>query len=212
VSEVCAALGSGEPVARERHRLQTLLAANKPLNTAYVSKEQFGQLWQYQREPWARKFFDQWRRSLRWQRLKPFERFAARSLAAQTSARSDSSLEKTLVALERDSWRAWKARDSSFFARFLSDDHVELGFRGPASKSAVVATVGSPGCVVQSYSVDRFTATRFGPDVAMLTYHAAQETTCNGAKVPSPVWVSSLYIRRNGKWLNAAYQQSQEAK
>lgn len=61
----------------KRRRLQTLLAANKRLNTAYVLKEQFGQLWAYQREPWARRFFEQWRASLRWQRLKPFEHFAA---------------------------------------------------------------------------------------------------------------------------------------
>ena len=31
------------------------------------------------REPRARKFFDQWRAALRWQRLKPFEKFAALS-------------------------------------------------------------------------------------------------------------------------------------
>lgn len=60
----------------KRRRLTTLLAANKRLNTAYVLKEQFGQLWDYRREPWARKFFEQWRASLKWQRLKPFEEFA----------------------------------------------------------------------------------------------------------------------------------------
>lgn len=60
----------------KRRRLQTLLAANKRLNTAYILKEQFGQLWEYRREVWARKFFDQWRAALRWQRLKPFEKFA----------------------------------------------------------------------------------------------------------------------------------------
>ena len=53
-----------------------LLAANKRLNTAYVLKESFGQLWDYQRESWARRFFDNWRASLKWQRLKPYERFA----------------------------------------------------------------------------------------------------------------------------------------
>jgi transposase len=61
----------------KRQRLKTLLAANKRLNTAYVLKEQFAQLWEYRREPWARRFFEQWRASLRWQRLKPFEDFAA---------------------------------------------------------------------------------------------------------------------------------------
>jgi transposase len=60
-----------------RRALKTLLAANKRLNTAYVLKESFGQLWSYEREGWARRFFDNWRASLKWQRLKPYEKFAA---------------------------------------------------------------------------------------------------------------------------------------
>lgn len=56
--------------------LKSLLAANKRLNTAYVLKESFGRLWDFQSEAWARKFFDNWKTSLKWQRLKPFEDFA----------------------------------------------------------------------------------------------------------------------------------------
>lgn len=59
-----------------RHALKTLLAANKRLNTAYLLKESFGQLWSYEREGWARKFFDNWRAALKWQRLTPYEKFA----------------------------------------------------------------------------------------------------------------------------------------
>jgi len=59
-----------------RASLKVLLAANKRLNTAYLLKESFGQLWDYEREGWARKFFDNWRASLKWQRLKPYEKFA----------------------------------------------------------------------------------------------------------------------------------------
>ncbi len=55
--------------------LKALLKINKRLNTAYLLKESFGQLWDYQTETWARKFFDNWKRSLRWQRLKPYEKF-----------------------------------------------------------------------------------------------------------------------------------------
>ena len=40
--------------------LKTLLAANKRLNTAYMLKESFGQLWSYEREGWARRFFENW--------------------------------------------------------------------------------------------------------------------------------------------------------
>ena len=60
-----------------RQSLKTLLAANKRLNTAYLLKESFGQLWDYEREGWARRFFENWRSSLKWQRLKPYEKFAA---------------------------------------------------------------------------------------------------------------------------------------
>jgi transposase len=59
-----------------RKSLKTLLEANKRLNTAYILKESFGQLWDYQTEGWARRFFDNWRDSLKWQRLKPYEKFA----------------------------------------------------------------------------------------------------------------------------------------
>lgn len=59
-----------------KRSLKILLAANKRLNTAYVLKEAFGQLWDYGREGWARRFFDNWRASLKWQRLGPYERFA----------------------------------------------------------------------------------------------------------------------------------------
>ena len=48
----------------------------------------------------------------------------------------------------------------------------------------------------------------FNKDTALLTYRAEQDTVCNGIAVPSPVWVSSLYVKRGGHWLNALYQQS----
>ena len=59
-----------------RQALKKVLTANKRLNTAYLLRESFGQLWDYEREGWARRFFENWRASLKWQRLKPYEKFA----------------------------------------------------------------------------------------------------------------------------------------
>ena len=59
-----------------RAALKTLLAANRRLNTAYLLKESFGQLWGYRREGWARRFFEHWRASLKWQRLPSYQKFA----------------------------------------------------------------------------------------------------------------------------------------
>jgi len=60
-----------------RRNLRKVLKANSRLNAAYLLRESFGQLWDYEREGWARRFFDNWRESLKWQRLKSFEKFAA---------------------------------------------------------------------------------------------------------------------------------------
>ena len=125
------------------------------------------------------------------------------------AALPDAALKASLVALEKQSWEAWKNRDGKFFEGFLSDDHVEIGFGGVTNKANVVAGVGSPVCVVKSYSVDRFEMKQLGPDTALLTYYADQDTACGGNPVPSPVWVGSLYVRRGGRWWNAAYQQTQ---
>jgi transposase len=59
-----------------RRALKKLLQANRRLNTAYVLKEQFGQLWDYRTERGARAFFERWKASLKWQRLTPYRKFA----------------------------------------------------------------------------------------------------------------------------------------
>ena len=59
-----------------RRALKKLLQANKRLNTAYVLKESFGQLWDYRSERGARAFFERWKDSLKWQRLEPYRKFA----------------------------------------------------------------------------------------------------------------------------------------
>jgi transposase len=60
-----------------RRGLKLLFNANKRLYTAHLLKESFDQLWDYETPGWARRFFDNWRYSLKWQRLKPYEKFAA---------------------------------------------------------------------------------------------------------------------------------------
>ena len=54
-----------------RHALKKSLQANRRLNTAYLLKESFGQLWDYRTERGARAFFERWKDSLKWQRLEP---------------------------------------------------------------------------------------------------------------------------------------------
>jgi hypothetical protein len=136
----------------------------------------------------------------------------ASSLSAQDTHTDKDALKATLVGLEKQSWEAWKNHDGKFFQEFLSDDHVEVGFGGRTNKATVVNGVAGAGCTVKSYAVDNFELAMFAADTALLTYHAAQDTTCGGKTVPSPVWVSSLYVKRGDRWLNVLFQQTQAFK
>jgi transposase len=60
-----------------KQALKLLFRANRRLNKAYLLKESFGQLWDYNRPGWARRFFNNWKDALKWQRLGPFRKFAA---------------------------------------------------------------------------------------------------------------------------------------
>jgi transposase len=64
-----------------RKALRLLFQANRRLTTAYLLKESFDHLWEYQTPSWARRCFDKWCDALRWQRLEPFQKFA-RMIAA----------------------------------------------------------------------------------------------------------------------------------
>jgi transposase len=65
-------------LAREgRRRLAEALDLNRRLFKAYYLKEEIHQLWRYTYEGAARRFWETWKRSLRWQRMPAFERLVA---------------------------------------------------------------------------------------------------------------------------------------
>jgi uncharacterized protein (TIGR02246 family) len=126
--------------------------------------------------------------------------------AASTSAADASTDEAAVRDLEARSWVAWQNHDAAFFEQFLSDDHVEIHGDGVVGKAAVVEGVRSPFCKVQSYTLGALAVTAVSPDAMLVTYRAEQDTTCGKARVPSPVWASSVYARRAGRWVNVLYQ------
>src|SRR3954471_3134838 len=102
---------------------------------------------------------------------------------AEEKAPPKGDLKSSLVELEKKSWEAWQKRDGKFYERFLSDDHVEVGGGGRSTKKEVADFVGSPACVVKSYAIRGFELTQFNAEIALLTYHAEQDTTCHGKPV-----------------------------
>jgi hypothetical protein len=45
-------------------------------------------------------------------------------------------------------------------------------------------------------------------DVAQIIYRATIKGTYAGKAVPSPVYASEVWVKRDGKWLQASYQET----
>lgn len=56
--------------------LKDLLKMNRKLLKAYLLKEEFLEFWSYKKLGWAMRFWTNWKKQLRWQRLKPLQDFA----------------------------------------------------------------------------------------------------------------------------------------
>jgi hypothetical protein len=48
-------------------------------------------------------------------------------------------------------------------------------------------------------------------DTALLTYKLDADATCGGKKAPGSAYASSLWVKKNGKWLTAFHQQTPAA-
>jgi hypothetical protein len=94
------------------------------------------------------------------------------TIARATPFADDAQVKATLTDLETKSWIAWQGHDGKYFDGFLSDDHVEVGFTGPAGKKSVVDGVAGRGCTVASYKVGEMQYARIEKDTAALMYRA----------------------------------------
>ena len=81
-----------------KQALKLLFQVNQRLNKAYLLKKSFDPLWDYNRPGWARRFFENWKDALRWQRLEPFQKFA-RMIAAHWDGIEADCHEENKVAL-----------------------------------------------------------------------------------------------------------------
>ena len=55
-------------------------------------------------------------------------------------------------------------------------------------------------CEVKSFTLSDWKLSTVDADAALLTYKGVTDGTCAGQALP-PVWASSLWINRKGKWM-----------
>lgn len=119
----------------------------------------------------------------------------------------DDSVEVQIVALEKRAFEAWKNKDRKFFEDHMAEDGQYLDLNGVGGKAQYIKAIIENNCTVTTYSLDNTKVTMLNKEVALLTYRYAHDVVCGGNREASPLWASTLYVKRSGKWMIAFHQE-----
>jgi uncharacterized protein (TIGR02246 family) len=128
------------------------------------------------------------------------------TFALGQTKRNDS-VEAQIVALEKRAFEAWKNKDREFFEAHMSEASQYLDPNGVGGKAQYVKAIIDNNCTVSRYSLDDTKVTMLSKDVALLTYRYTHDVVCGGNPEASPLWASTVYVKRGGKWLIAFHQE-----
>ena len=122
-------------------------------------------------------------------------------------AMTKAQLLRKLSASEKRLWEAWKNKEDKPFKAALSADFVMVQDSGVSGKDAEVKAITSMPCEVKSYELSDWKLTTINSGAVLVTYKGAADGTCGGAALP-PVWASTIWVNRHGKWLALSHQET----
>ena len=131
---------------------------------------------------------------------------AAANFTAGQVKRNDS-VEAEIVALEKRAYEAWKQKDKKFFEEHMWEDGQYLDQNGVGGKAQYIKAIIDNDCAVNSYALDTPQVTMLGKDAALVAYRYTYDIVCGGKPEAGPLWASTVYVKRSGKWLIAFHQE-----
>lgn len=109
----------------------------------------------------------------------------------------------TILELERAVWRALVEGTPDADERLLADDFLGVYPTGYADRAAHVGQLAG-GPTVAEYELSDARIVPIGADAALLVYRAGYRRT--GSGVHAAMYVSSLWCRREDRWVNTFSQ------
>lgn len=125
----------------------------------------------------------------------------------QTKMSKDSKVEAQIIALEKAGWEAWKNKDAAWYQINLAEDALQVNGGGVLNKSQILKITGTD-CEIKSFSLDNFKFLMLDKNSALIAFTGMQDGVCGGKTIPAKVHSTSVYVRRDGKWLNALYTET----
>lgn len=117
------------------------------------------------------------------------------------------STEEAIISLEKRAWEAVKARDAKAFSDIFAADGMMADSMGFSSLSSFLQTL--PDLKIDQYTLTDFKVMLVDKNSALITYKADVKGSFKGQAFPAhPAYISSLWTKRNGKWMAVYHQET----
>jgi ketosteroid isomerase-like protein len=102
---------------------------------------------------------------------------------------------------------AFNKGDVDTLKRLMTEDHVTILSYARFSNTVDQLKVLSDWRFSE-YEIDGLVVKGLAKDVALVSYQARIKGTYQGREVPSPVQTVEVWVKRDGKWLQATFQET----
>ncbi len=126
----------------------------------------------------------------------------ARVIAAREAAAE----EQAAMAREQQLVDAERRKDAAALLAFLADDFLEIGVEGNLVRKPDVALRLAGIEEITEMSTSGMQAHLIADDVVLVTYTGVAKVTYQGRPIAARAAVSSVWARRQGKWLLVFHQ------
>jgi hypothetical protein len=120
------------------------------------------------------------------------------------------SIEKELLALERQYWQAIKDRDAETAAVLSDDPCLVTGAQGVGriDRKSLAGMVMAAPYRLRAFQLTDPVVCSLTDDVAVLAYRVHEELTVDDKPVTVDAADSSTWVRRDGRWVCAAHTEA----
>ena len=129
---------------------------------------------------------------------------------AVVSASTAADLKEDIVAVEKRSWQAYANHDAKAYGDTFTDDAVVVGLGGDilTGKPEILADLSRKSCNVKHFDLADTKLRQPSSDTVVLTYNLTQDITCEGKKLPTKAFATSVYVRQGATWRCMNYQET----
>jgi hypothetical protein len=122
------------------------------------------------------------------------------------SAQAGAAIAKQLEANERAVNEAVAKNDAAGFTKLVAADGISVDGNGIMPVAEFLKML--PQVKIASYAIDQLKVTSVSDTTAVVTYRWTGKGTMMGQAFPSPVYASSVWVNKAGKWTNVFHQES----